>query len=153
MSTFLHTWVSPWDYTNQSLMCSCPSFRKLKEDCHQLLTSCRRSVDFKWWIQFSHHCPHTICALLSFPNQWSGKLINTKDIACGEASTSMQKDHLRLYGIYCVNQKNHGGLRIIHLGTQNKVLMMKNLHKMQNREDTPWVDIVWENHYKDGATP
>jgi hypothetical protein len=49
--------------------------------------------------------------------------------------------------------KNLGRLGIIHLGTQNKALLMKNLHKILNRQDIPWVNIVWYNHYKDSATP
>jgi hypothetical protein len=29
--------------------------------------------------------------------------------------------------------------------------MMYNLHKMLNRLDIPWVDVVWSNYYSDGT--
>jgi hypothetical protein len=43
--------------------------------------------------------------------------------------------------------KSSGGLGVINLELQNKALLMKNLHKFYNRADTPWVNIIWTNHY------
>jgi hypothetical protein len=36
------------------------------------------------------------------------------------------------------------------LYTQNDVLLMKNLHKFFNKQDYPWVNLIWENYYRDG---
>ena len=33
--------------------------------------------------------------------------------------------------------------------TQNKALLIKNLHKFYNRHDTPWVNLIWETYYQD----
>lgn len=41
----------------------------------------------------------------------------------------------------------------LDLPKQNEALLMKNLHKIFNRMDIPWVNIVWDNHYKDGTLP
>lgn len=29
----------------------------------------------------------------------------------------------------------------------NKTLLMKNLHKIFNREELPWVNLIWEVYY------
>jgi hypothetical protein len=43
--------------------------------------------------------------------------------------------------------KHQGGLGVINLSLQNQALLMKNLHKFFNRAATPWVSIIWNNHY------
>jgi hypothetical protein len=43
--------------------------------------------------------------------------------------------------------KSSRGLGVINLELQNKALLMKNLHKIFNKTDTPWVNIIWANHY------
>ena len=48
------------------------------------------------------------------------------------------------------NSKEEGGLGIINLELQNQALLMKNLDKFFNRKDIPWVNLVWEKHYKNG---
>lgn len=42
---------------------------------------------------------------------------------------------------------------MIDIEKQNKALLTKNLHKFINREDLPWVHLVWEKHYKNGRLP
>jgi hypothetical protein len=44
-------------------------------------------------------------------------------------------------------------LGIINLITQNDALLLKNLQKFFNRLDCPWVNIIWENYYRDGKQP
>jgi hypothetical protein len=46
--------------------------------------------------------------------------------------------------------KKMGGLGIINLHTQNDALLLKNLHKFYNRVDCPWVNLSWDNLYKNG---
>jgi hypothetical protein len=48
--------------------------------------------------------------------------------------------------------KLEGGLGIIDLEKQNKALL-KNLHKFFSRDNVPWVELVWEKHYKNGKLP
>jgi hypothetical protein len=43
--------------------------------------------------------------------------------------------------------KLEGGLGVLDLKTQNKALLLKQLHKFFNKADIPWVHLVWENHY------
>ena len=49
--------------------------------------------------------------------------------------------------------KNEGGLGIINLELQNQALLMKNLDKFYNKKETPWVNLVWEKHYKNDKLP
>jgi hypothetical protein len=30
-------------------------------------------------------------------------------------------------------------------------LLLKNVHKLFNREDTPWVNLIWNSYYASGA--
>lgn len=35
----------------------------------------------------------------------------------------------------------------MNLGLQNDALLMKQLHKFYNREDLPWVQLIWSKYY------
>jgi hypothetical protein len=48
---------------------------------------------------------------------------------------------------------NKGGLGVIDLRTQNEALLIKFLHKFFNKEDIPWVSLVWEKYYNFGKLP
>jgi hypothetical protein len=41
------------------------------------------------------------------------------------------------------------GLVIVDLAKQNEALLMKSLHKFFNGHDTPWVQLIWNNRYRD----
>jgi hypothetical protein len=45
--------------------------------------------------------------------------------------------------------KEKGGLGIINLRLQNDALLLKHLHKFYNKEDVPWVHLVWDRYYID----
>jgi hypothetical protein len=49
--------------------------------------------------------------------------------------------------------KVEGGLGVIDIEKQTKALLIKNFHKFYNRNDLPWVDLVWEKHYRNGKLP
>lgn len=49
--------------------------------------------------------------------------------------------------------KSQGGLGIKNLSIQNNSLMLKNLHKFYNRQNIPWVTLIWESYYDTGALP
>jgi hypothetical protein len=36
---------------------------------------------------------------------------------------------------------------------QNEALLLKNLHKFFNKENIPWVQLIWEKYYKNGKLP
>jgi hypothetical protein len=49
---------------------------------------------------------------------------------------------------------------IINLATQNDALLLKNLHKFFNKLhkffnklDVPWVQLIWNNYYRNGTVP
>lgn len=46
--------------------------------------------------------------------------------------------------------KDEGGLGVLNLQTQNEALLIKHLSKFFNREDTPWVSLIWEAYYESG---
>jgi hypothetical protein len=35
----------------------------------------------------------------------------------------------------------------------NEALLTKHLHKLYNKEEVPWVQLVWNTHYTDGKAP
>jgi len=45
--------------------------------------------------------------------------------------------------------KMKGGLGIVNFQIKNEALLIKHLHKFYNREDAPWVKLVWEAYYED----
>jgi hypothetical protein len=49
--------------------------------------------------------------------------------------------------------KAQGGLGVLDLNIQNKALLLKNLHKFYNRQDIPWVQLIWNSYYTNGAIP
>jgi hypothetical protein len=44
--------------------------------------------------------------------------------------------------------KEKGGLGVINLRPQNDVLLLKQLHKFYNKEDIPWVNLIWFRYYQ-----
>jgi hypothetical protein len=49
--------------------------------------------------------------------------------------------------------RDQGGLGVLNIKTQNEALLIKHLHKFFNKEDTPWVHLVWESYYSSGKLP
>ena len=49
--------------------------------------------------------------------------------------------------------KSEGGLGVIKIQVQNNALLLKNHHKFFNRMDLPWVNLLWDNYYANGAVP
>ena len=49
--------------------------------------------------------------------------------------------------------KKEGGLGVLNLETHNDALLLKNLHNFFNRQDIPWVHLVWESYYNDESLP
>jgi hypothetical protein len=57
-----------------------------------------------------------------------------------EDSTTV--NDLAAWSVVC-RPKNAGGLGVINLEIQNKALLLKQLHKFYNKENIPWVNLVW----------
>ena len=49
---------------------------------------------------------------------------------------------LAAWSLVC-RPKKYGGLGIINLELQNKALLLKHLHKFFNKENIPWVKLIW----------
>ena len=47
----------------------------------------------------------------------------------------------------CLQTKEQGWLGILNLQLQNQALLMKHLNKFYNKEDVPWVSLVWNSYY------
>jgi hypothetical protein len=60
---------------------------------------------------------------------------------------------LWLLGKKFCRPKQQGGLGVLNLDLQNKTLLLKNVHKLFNRDDTPWVNLIWNSYYASGAVP
>src|SRR4051794_26456154 len=69
----------------------------------------------------------------------------TEDVQCRGASlVAWQK---------VCKPKNQGGLGVLDLEIQNKCLLLKNVHKLFNREDMPWVNLILNTYYANGVVP
>jgi hypothetical protein len=47
-----------------------------------------------------------------------------------------------------VTRAKKGGLGVINL--KNEALLLKNLHKIFNKVDLPWVQLIWNRYYPNG---
>lgn len=72
--------------------------------------------------------------------RWRGSVINAKTPPKG------------VWEMVCL-PKAEGSLGVLNLSTHNNALLLKNLHKFYNREETPWVHLVWEKYYANGKLP
>jgi hypothetical protein len=71
---------------------------------------------------------------------WHGKEINKN----GKCLASWKK--------ICF-PKSAGGLGVLDLREQSKALQMKNLYKFYNHHNIPWVNLIWQAYYQNGALP
>jgi hypothetical protein len=65
----------------------------------------------------------------------------------GKKNSTDRKQSLARWDIVC-KPKESGGLGIVDLQKKNEALLMKQIHKFYNKEDIPWVKLVW-NYYQD----
>lgn len=63
------------------------------------------------------------------------------------------KNHPKATWKMVCKPKIEGGLGVIDIEKQNKALILKNFHKFFNKCDLPWVNLIWEKHYKNGKLP
>jgi len=49
--------------------------------------------------------------------------------------------------------REEGGLGVLNIKTQNEALLIKHLHKFFNKEDIPWVSLIWEKYYSSRRLP
>ena len=42
---------------------------------------------------------------------------------------------------------------MLNLQTQNEALLLKHLDKFFNRKDLPWVNLIWDKHYRNDRLP
>lgn len=68
------------------------------------------------------------------------------------AEANARKPPKAAWKMVCVS-KEEGGLGVIDIEKQNKALLTKNFHKIFNKMDLPWVNLIWEKHYGNGKLP
>jgi hypothetical protein len=44
-------------------------------------------------------------------------------------------------------------LGILDINKQNESLLLKHLHKFFNKDNTPWVQLVWDKYYSGAKLP
>jgi hypothetical protein len=49
--------------------------------------------------------------------------------------------------------KQKGGLGLKNRRLMNEVLLVKHLQKLYNKEDVPWVQLIWHTHFASGQIP
>jgi hypothetical protein len=70
-------------------------------------------------------------------------------LAKGRGRSNSNKPPKAAWKLVCL-PKEEGGLGVIDLRVQNEALLLKRLHKFFNKEDLPWVNLVWDNYYRNG---
>jgi hypothetical protein len=98
------------------------------------------------------HCQHTSYVHLESQNLSSSKLTSIENIAYGGGRHQRNKASTDRM-VFGMSPKSSRGLGILNLSIHNESLLMKNLHKIFNRLDIPWVNLVWNNHYRAGKLP
>ena len=71
---------------------------------------------------------------------WRGAEANVKEVAKAA------------WPLVCIS-KEEGGLGVLNLQTHNEALLLKHLHKFFNKCNLPWVELVWDKHYRNGRLP
>jgi len=69
-----------------------------------------------------------------------------------EADINARQKPNAAWPMYC-RAKEEGGLGVLNIKTQNVALLIKHLHKFFNRDDLPWVSLIWEQYYGSGKLP
>jgi hypothetical protein len=49
--------------------------------------------------------------------------------------------------------RDQGRLGVLNIQSQNEALLIKHHHKFYNKEDIPWVQLIWESYYSSGKLP
>jgi hypothetical protein len=49
--------------------------------------------------------------------------------------------------------KHKGALGLKNLRLMNEAFLVKHLHKFYNKEDVPWVQLIWHTHFALGQIP
>ena len=58
----------------------------------------------------------------------------------------MPKQSLAAWDLVC-RPKDKGGLGILNLNVQNQGLLLKQMHKFYNKQQVPWVQLIWDSYY------
>jgi hypothetical protein len=78
-------------------------------------------------------------------------LTSLENCAFGEDFNAKQKPKAAWPSV--CRSRDQGGLGVLNIRTQNKALLIKHLHKFFNKDDIPWVSLVWEKYYEHGKLP
>jgi hypothetical protein len=63
----------------------------------------------------------------------------------GKSENSNSPKSLAAWDLLCM-PKSKGGLGIINLAIHNEALLIKFLHKFFNKENIPWVHLIWRSY-------
>ena len=63
-----------------------------------------------------------------------------------------KEPHKAAWELVCLPKKERE-LGVINLQTHNAALLLKNLYRFFNRQDIPWVHLIWDSYYNDRSIP
>jgi hypothetical protein len=142
----------PMGHNRPSLENFLPIIQKIEKRLSVTSCFCHKQVGCRWSTQFSLHCQHTSYVHLESQNLPSSKLTSIENIAYGGGRHQCKKASTGRM-VFGMSPNSSRGLGILNLSIHNESLLMKNLHKNFNRVDIPWVNLVWNNHYRAGKIP
>ena len=76
----------------------------------------------------------------------------TTSLSLSSSDLNNKKPPKAAWPLVCL-PKDKGGLGVIDLTSQNKGLLMKQLHKFFNKSSIPWVQLIWDHHFLRGKLP
>lgn len=89
------------------------------------------------------------CALSDFHKKLWNTWIRSEDFGLWSKKQGVETkcNSLAAWEMVC-RPKEKGGLGVLDIKVQNTGLLLKQLHKFYNREDLPWVDLIWSTYYQ-----
>jgi hypothetical protein len=146
------TWASQWVQQSQKLKTSLPWLTKLKEE--YLLLS-RLSMAGRATMADPAVSSIPIYAMCSVRMHVTNinSINRARKHGLWRGSDVVEKGKPLVAWEKVTTPKDKGGLGLKNLRIMNEALLIKHLHKFYNKEDVPWVQLIWNNHYLDDQIP
>jgi hypothetical protein len=153
--------VSDWDYPFTYLGLPMGTTKPKVEDFSPLVNKVERRISATVsWLSMAGRATMVDSAVSSIPIY---AMCSVRMHVTNINSINRARKHDLWRGLYVAGKGNplvawenvttpndKGGLGLKNLRIMNEALLIKHLHKFYNKEDLPWVQLIWNTHYLDG---